>query len=322
MISFLLSLVIGLSAATLAWVIFMVEKDLSPNILKRLDRIKRKSNLNEEELKQEGIDLTKADPDYKYIAWEKILKDLNISKKIKELIQLSNIKWTIDTFVIYSLLIASFPLIFLLTPFALMAIFSIPILFIPTIYLNILANKRFLDFSKQFPDALNLMASSLRAGHPLFAAIDIVTTEMPAPICEVFETTRRDISLGIDTKDAFFSMTRAMPKSIDLKFFITAVLIQKEVGGNLAELLDKLSGTIRERFKLLGQLRSQTAQTRLSGIVLGIVPVAVLLGVFFLNPDYIKPLFTTPDGELAFGIAIGLIVFGFLLIKKISSIEI
>lgn len=321
MISFIFSLIIGLSAATLAWVIFMVEKDLSPNILKRLDRIKRKSNLSEEK-EQEALDLTKADPDYKYVAWEKILKNLSFSRKIKELIQLSNIKWTIDTFVIFSLFFAFLPLVFLLTPFALMALCSIPMLLIPTIYLNFLANKRFLDFSRQFPDALNLMASSLRAGHPLFSAIDIVTTEMPSPICEVFETTKRDISLGIDTKDAFFSMTRVMPKSIDLRFFITAVLIQKEVGGNLAELLDKLSGTIRERFKLLGQLRTQTAQTRLSGMVLGIVPVGVLFAVFLLNPEYIKPLFNTNDGKIAFGSAILCIILGFVSIKKISNIEI
>lgn len=322
MISVLLSLVIGLSAATLVWVIFIVEKDLSPNVLKRLDRIKRKTNINEDELSEEGIDLTKADPDYKYEALEKILKDLSISKKIKELIQLSNIKWTIDLFVIYSLAIALVPLIFLFTPFALMALFSIPMILIPTIYLNMLANKRFLDFSRQFPDALNLMASSLRAGHPLFSAIDIVTTEMPAPISEVFETTSRDISLGIDTKEAFFGMTRVMPKSIDLRFFITAVLIQKEVGGNLAELLDKLSGTIRERFKLLGQLRTQTAQTRLSGLVLGIVPIGVMLAVFFLNPEYIKPLYTTWNGEIALAVAIVLIILGFVLIKKFSTIEI
>lgn len=321
MILLLLSIVIGVSAATLVWVIFIVEKDLSPNILRRLDKIKRKSNLTEEQEKQEHLDLTKADLDYKYIFFERILKGLNISKKIKEMIQLSNAKWTIDTFIIFSMTGAAIPLIFLFTPFPLMALFALGTMLIPMLYLNFLANKRFLDFSRQFPDALNLMASSLRAGHPLFAAIDIVTTEMPAPICEVFETTRRDISLGIDTKDAFFSMTRVMPKSIDLRFFITAVLIQKEVGGNLAELLDKLSGTIRERFKLLGELRTQTAQTRLSGMVLGVVPVMVLLAVFFLNPDYIKPLFETNDGKLALGIAIGCIVAGFAAIKKISTIE-
>jgi tight adherence protein B len=203
-----------------------------------------------------------------------------------------------------------------------MSLFGFAAFFLPTLYLKSLVNKRFLDFSQQFPDALNLMASSLRAGHPLFSAIDIVTEEMPKPISDVFESAKTDISLGIDTKEAFLGMTRVMPQSLDLRFFITAVLIQKEVGGNLAELLDALSATIRERFKLLGQLRVQTAQTRISGIVLGIVPVGVLLVIFFLNPEYIKPLFETKDGQIAFVISIALIIAGFVSIKKISSIEI
>lgn len=321
MIYLMLSLIIGVSAATLVWVVFVVEKDLSPNILKRLDRIKRKSNIIAEN-ENEGLDLTIQNVDYKVAALEQFLKDFQVTKQIKDLIQLADVSWHIDTFIFFSLICAAPALISLLTPYKLMALFSLVMLFIPTIYLKYLSNKRFLDFSKQFPDALNLMASSLRAGHPLFSAIDIVTDEMPKPICDVFETAKRDISLGIDTKEAFFSMTRIMPQSIDLRFFVTAVLIQKEVGGNLAELLDSLSNTIRERFKLLGQLRVSTAQTRISGMVLGAVPVLVLLAVFFMNPDYIKPLFETKDGQMAFVIAIGLIITGFVAVKKISDIEV
>lgn len=318
----ILSLILGISAATLVWVVFAVERDLSPNTLRRLDKIKRKSNINELDDTKNDLDLSKQNPEFKFYAIGQMLKDYKITKQIKELAQLADVKWEVDTFIFFSVVCAIPCLIFLFTPFKLMSLFSLAMFFIPTIYLKHLVGKRFLDFSKQFPDALNLMASSLRAGHPLFSAIDIVTGEMPKPISDVFETAKRDISLGIDTKDAFYSMTRVMPSSIDLRFFITAVLIQKEVGGNLAELLDGLSDTIRERFKLLGQLRVQTAQTRISGIVLGIVPVGVLLVVFFMNPEYIKPLFETRDGQLALAAAIGLIIAGFVSIKKISSIEI
>ncbi len=320
MIYAILSLIIGVSAAILVWVIFMVEKDLSPNVLRRLDRIKRKSNLTGDETKEE-LNLSMNFSEYKFQEFEHLLEGLAISTKIKDLINLSDIGWHVDTFILLSLLCATPCLIFLITPFKLMALFSIVTLFVPTIYLNQLVEKRFLDFSKQFPDALNLMASSLRAGHPLFSAIEVVTSEMPKPISDVFATAQKDISLGIDTKEAFFSMTKIMPKSIDLRFFITAVLIQKEVGGNLAELLDSLSDTIRERFKLLGQLRVQTAQTRLSGLVLGIVPVGVILGIFFMNPEYIKPLFDTKDGQMAFATAIVLIISGFISVKKLSTIE-
>lgn len=322
MISLFLSLIVGLSAATIVWVVFILEKDLSPNTLRRLERIKRKSDINQETDKKYELDLSKQNIEYKIQALGELLKDYQITKQIKEMIQLADIKLHVDTFIFLSFVCASPLLLFLFTPFKLMFLFSIIALFIPTIYLQYLINKRYLDFSKQFPDALNLMASSLRAGHPLIAAIDIVIDEMPKPISDVFGTSKNDISLGIDTKDAFYNMIKVMPKSLDLRFFITAVLIQKEVGGNLAELLDSLSDTIRERFKLQGQLRVQTAQTRLSGTIIGIVPFAVLLAIFFMNPEYLKPLFNSKDGQLALCIAIFLSALGAISIKKISDIEI
>lgn len=321
MIYIILSLIIGASAATIVWVLFVIQKSLNPNILMRLERIKRKSNTNILPEGVDALDLSVPHFEYKIQFLGKLLKDYKLMKQIRELIQLAEVKWHVDTFIFFSGMCAAPFLIFLLTPFKLMALFSIIAFFLPTFYLQYMANQRFFEFSKQFPDALNLMASSLRAGHPLFAAIDIVTEEMPKPISAVFETTKKDISLGIDTKDAFYSMIKAMPQSLDLKFFITAVLIQKEVGGNLAELLDSLSETIRERFKLIGQLRVQTAQTKLSGMVIGIVPVIVLLVVFFMNPEYIKPLFDTKDGQIALAISIVLVMAGFMSIKKISSIE-
>lgn len=321
MIYGILSLIVGLSAAVFVWIIFLVEKDLNPNVLNRLERIKQKSNVDRKADSQYEIDLSQQDIEYKVKVLGKILKNYKISQQIKEMIQFADVKWHVDTFIFFSLICALPFLGFIFTSFKLMALFSLVTLFIPTIYLNFLINKRFLDFSKQFPDALNLMASSLRAGHPLVSSLNIVTDEMPKPISDVFETAQKDIALGVDIKDAFLRMTKVMPKSIDLRFFVTAVLIQKEVGGNLAELLDSLSETIRERFKLIGQLRVQTAQTRMSGMVIGIVPVLVLLVIFFMNPDYVKPMFNTKDGQMALTIAIGLIIAGFVSIKKISDIE-
>lgn len=320
MIYFLLSLIIGFSAALFVWIIFMIEKNLSPNTLRRLEKIKRKVNTDVVKKDDFGLDLP--DFEYKIPAVGAFLRKYKIANDIKELIQLADSPLHVDTFFFMSVFCALPCLVFLFTPFKLMTLFGLGALFLPTLYLHSLVNKRFVEFSKQFPDALSLMASSLRAGHPLFSAIDIVTSEMPKPISDVFSAVQKDISLGIDTKDAFLNMTKIMPKSIDLKFFVTAVLIQKEVGGNLAELLDSLSETIRERFKLLGQLRVQTAQTRMSGTIVGIVPIVVLLVISFMNPEYIKPLFDTKDGQLALALAFGLIIIGFVSIKKISDIDI
>lgn len=319
MIYLLLSLIIGASSALIVWIIFVIEKDLSPNTLRRLDKIKRK--VQTESDTEYEIDINTLNIEYKIQALGVLLKDYKLIQKIKEMIQLADANMHIDTFIFLSLACAFPFLIFLFTHFKLMALFSIAALFIPTIYLKHLINKRFLDFSKQFPDALNLMASSLRAGHPLTTAVDMVASEMPKPISDVFETTTKDMSLGIDAKDAFYGMLKIMPQSLDLRFFITAVLIQKEVGGNLAELLDSLSVTIRERFKLLGQLRVLTAQTRLSGMIIGFVPPIVLVVIFFMNPEYVKPLFDTLNGQMALGAAIGMSVVGAALIKKISNVE-
>lgn len=321
MINLILSVFVGISVAILVWVIFVLEKDLSPNVLKRLDRIKRKSNVERENELPEAMQLTDGDVVYKIKAVGDLLRKFEFSDKLRDKIKLADSSMHVDTFIFVSVLCACPFLLFLASPFPLMALFALAALFFPNIYLSRKVSQRFLEFSKQFPDALNLMASSLRAGHPLFAAIDVVTEEMPKPICDVFATAQKDISLGLDSKEAFLNMSKIIPGSIDLRFFITAVLIQKEVGGNLAELLDRLSETIRERFKLMGQLRVQTAQTRVSGMILGIVPVAVLLIVFFLNPEYIKPLFSTPDGQIAFVVAIVLVILGFISIKKISTIE-
>lgn len=321
MTNLIISMLLGLSAGIIVWTIFVLQKDLSPNVLRRLDRIKHKTNIVDSDEKN-NIDLIKEYSEYKFISLEPIFKNLSVTKKIKNLIYLSNVNWHIDTFIIFSFICAMPWLIFLFTPFKLMCILGVVTFFIPTIYLKYLINKRFLDFSKQFPDALNMMASSLRAGHPLFSAIDIVTEEMPKPISDVFETTKKDISLGVDTKEAFLSMTKIMPQSLDLRFFITAVLIQKEVGGNLAELLDSLSLTIRERFKLMGQLRVQTAQTRISGLILSLVPPGLALTIFFMNPTYIEPFYKTRDGMIAITIAITLMISGMYISKRISDIEI
>lgn len=322
MIYLFLSLIIGISAAIFVWAIFVIEKDLSPNTLRRLERIKNKSNVTMDNDSNNNLTMVMTDTDYQIKAFGEVIKKFEFANKIKELIILSDLKIQVDVFILFSFACALPFLIFLVTPFKLMSLIGIGAICIPTLYLKNVINKRFLDFSKQFPDALNLMASSLRAGHPLFSAIDIVTEEMPKPICDVFGSAKKDISLGMDSKEAFFRMSRIMPKSMDLRFFITAVLIQKEVGGNLAELLNKLSETIRERFKLMAQLRVQTSQTRLSGTILGIVPVAVLILISFMNPEYMKPMFETKDGQIAFAVAIVLIIAGFISIKKFSDIEI
>jgi len=131
-----------------------------------------------------------------------------------------------------------------------------------------------------------------------------------------------DVSLGRDTREALEGMTQMIPQSVDLRFFVTAVLIQREIGGNLIEILDKLSDTIRERFKLAGQLKAQTAQAKMSGFVLAIAPIAIGFLIWFLNPEYMEPLFSTSLGKMGLGGAFLSAVTGFIIILKITDIRI
>ena len=150
----------------------------------------------------------------------------------------------------------------------------------------------------------------------------IITVFGNYPINQIFRIVVDDISLGRDTKEALDNMTAVVPDSLDLRFLVTAILIQREIGGNLAEILDNLNHTIRERFKLLGELKAQTAQSKMSGLVLAFAPFFIGIVVYMLNPTYMDPLFNTLPGRIALGGSGASAVFGFLIIKKITDIKI
>ena len=176
-------------------------------------------------------------------------------------------------------------------------------------------------FVEQFPDALDLMTSALRAGHAFTGAIQMVAEEMPDPVAVEFKDTFDEQNLGLSFKEALLNLTERVD-SLDLKFFVIAMVIQRETGGNVAEILEKISYTIRERFKILGQLRSLTAEARLSGIVLALLPICVGLILLLVNPTYILFLFRDHVGHYMLGSAIGLQIIGYIWIRRIVSIDV
>ena len=195
-------------------------------------------------------------------------------------------------------------------------------LVVPLTILKIKAKKRSSDFAQQLPDALDLLSSSLRAGHSIYSAFEVITKEMPMPVAGIFKSALDELTVGSDSKLAIQSLAKTVPDNMDLKFFITAVIIQREVGGNLAKILDRLSVTIRERFKMAGELKAQTAQARFSGMMLTCVPPGIAGILFVLAPDYMQPLLTTEAGKIAFVVSIVLLLIGVYCINKIVSIEI
>jgi tight adherence protein B len=176
-------------------------------------------------------------------------------------------------------------------------------------------------FVAQFPDALDLMTSALRAGHAFTGAIQLVAEEMPEPLSTEFKSTFDEQNLGLSFKEALMNLAERVD-SMDARFFVIAMVIQRETGGNVAEILEKISYTIRERFKMLGQLRALTADARLSGIVLALLPVAVGLIILLINPSYIMFLFKDPTGRTMLGVAMGMMVLGYIWIRRIVNIEV
>ena len=316
-----ISLIIGFSAFLICFILLTSKEPPKDETHKRLDKIKRKSFGNEREIK-ERISLLVNDTTYRIQFVGHILKNFSFSSKIRNDLFLADSKLQVDTFLFLSLLIGVFFAGLIAIKSVICAPFGFVFSIIPFLLLRSAINKRLKMFTQQFPDALNMIASSLRAGHPLMASFETVVQEMPKPVSSVFKNTVDEISLGIDIKEALNSMVKLVPQSMDLKFFVTAVLIQRDVGGNLAELLDGLSSTIRERFKILGQLKAQTAQTRFSGIILSLMPPLVGGGIFLLSPDYMEPLLHTEQGRLVLLGAVFLTILGLYSIRKITDIEI
>jgi tight adherence protein B len=176
-------------------------------------------------------------------------------------------------------------------------------------------------FAGQLPDAMELVARALRAGHSLAAGMHVVAEEMPSPICKEFARVYDEQNLGIPLEEALKGMCDRVP-NLDLRFFVTSVAIQRQTGGDLAEILDRIGHVIRERFKILGQVKALTAEGRLSGVVLIAMPIGLFLLMLWMKPDYIKLLWTDEMGiKMSIG-AIILVLIGAYAIKKIVDIKV
>lgn len=191
----------------------------------------------------------------------------------------------------------------------------------PLLWLMWRRKKRLKSFAVQLPDALELISRALRAGHSLSSGFNLVREEMPVPICQEFGRVFEEQNLGVSMDDSLNSLTERVP-NLDLKFFSTAIILQRQTGGDLAEILDKIGYIIRERFKIWGQVQALTGEGRLSGIVLLALPPVLFIAVYRLNPDYMMTLFTDPMGKKMLAGAVFLQVIGALVIRKIINIKV
>lgn len=191
----------------------------------------------------------------------------------------------------------------------------------PLIYLRMKQQQKIFKFNNQISDALVMVSNSLKAGYGFLQAIDMVAKEMAPPIRTEFARVIQEINLGMTTEDALIHLTERVPSS-DLDLVVTAMLIQRQIGGNLSEILDNISQTIRERITIKGEVKALTAQGRLSGLIIGILPVGIGTFLLLINPNYIMQLFTDPRGQFLLVYAGAAELVAWLIIRKIVSIKV
>jgi tight adherence protein B len=193
--------------------------------------------------------------------------------------------------------------------------------FAPYAYASHRRTKRFAKFEEKFPEAIDTLARAVRAGHAFTTALEMIANEVAEPVAGEFRQLYEEQKFGLPVRDALLNLADRVPL-VDVKFFITAVMLQRETGGNLAEILDNLSYVIRERFKILRQVRVHTAQGRLTMVLLMALPPTIVVIMMTINRGFIQPLFTDPLGHALIVGGITLQTIGYFFIRRIIRIQV
>ena len=196
-------------------------------------------------------------------------------------------------------------------------------MFLPRFYVKRQQKRRLIRFDEQLPDMLNLVVNGLRAGYSTMQAMEAISKELPSPICDEFRRVVQEMQLGIPMERSLGNLLRRIP-SADLDFVVTAINVQREVGGNLAEILETISHTIRERVRIKGEIRVLTAQVMTSGRVLSLLPIALAVYLWFVNRSYMMIFFeeSVLCGVIALSTAAVLIALGYYVMTRIANIEV
>jgi tight adherence protein B len=327
----LVFLLITVAGATVAvgLAVFFFQRYANPEpspIRQRLANLKERQGDEDSLLIEQSQRLARfyKEKEYQNEELGKQFEKLNFFLHLKQAMQQAGIKTPADRFFITNILIPIGLFAFggVLTGFFVM-ILAGP-LFAGIAYASVLwkRQQRLNQLVTQLPDALALITSSLRAGHSFQSAMATVSTDLPDPLAGEFANVVRDMNLGVPVKEALDRMVNKLNNLPDLCMFSTAVLIQREAGGNLAEVLDNLGYTIRERFKLKGQISALTGQSRLTGYVLGGAPALLLVGLSIFMYGYVKPLWETELGHAALVVVVVLQSLGFFIMRRIIDIRV
>ena len=255
---------------------------------------------------------------------DRVLSSLPVFLKLDDLLIQSGIKMLVSVFLLASLTLGAVICLaaYLYTGKMIVVLpITAVVVLIPFVYISFMKQRRLQKFMKLFPDTLSLMTRSMKAGHALSAALKMVADEMPNPINEEFSRIVEEINfgVGIDTVLRKFATRMSHP---DVNYFVVAVIVQRETGGNLGEILENVAANIRKRFRFKNHIRTLTAEGRLSAIILVSIPFFIALAIYLVNRDYLTVLVTDPVGPYIIGLALLLMCFGIFVTSIITKMDV
>ena len=254
-----------------------------------------------------------------------VVEKYRLGPKMQLLLEQAGLRWTPARLVHLSIMAfaAGFVFGWVVLPFptALDLLVGLAIAPAPFVYVFHKRKNRLKNFEAIFPETLEFISRSMRAGHAFSVSLEMIYREFAEPVSGEFRRTFEEHNLGLPIEVALQGLAKRVP-SLDVHFFVSAVLLQKRTGGNLAEILDKLAYVIRERFKLRGRIRAVSAHGKMTATSLSCIPLAVAVLMFYTNPDYVKFFFTDDIGNIMLGAGIVLQIVGYLVMKKIVNIEV
>jgi tight adherence protein B len=256
----------------------------------------------------------------------KFLRRFQLQSKLQEIIEQAGMKWSTQRLVNTSLVafVAAWGVGWMLLPDQLKRFAWLPGLVagaIPVLFVMRKRKARLHRFEELFPDSLEFVSRSMRAVHAFSVSLEMIHREFQEPLAGEFRRTFEEHNLGLPLDVALQKLAKRVP-SLDVHFFVSAVLLQKRTGGNLAEILDKLAYVIRERFKLRGRIRAISAHGRMTGLALSCIPAGVAVLMFYTNPDYVRFFFLDDVGNIMLGCAVALQLIGYFIMKQITKIEV
>lgn len=314
-----LLLILGILLIIVALVYFFAGSRKEDEVTKRLDRYALGL---EEKKKKRREPASRVSPLGERL--DRALAERGLARNLRTQLARANLKLTAGEFIAATIIcMILFPaIVFILRrdiPLSLLA--AVLGLFAPRWYMAYLQRKRLKAFNDQLGDIISMMVNGIRAGYSVLQAMEAVAQEMDEPASEEFSRVVKEIQLGLSLEQALDNLLRRVP-SDDLDMTVTAIKVQQEVGGNLAEVLDTISFTIRERVRIKGEIRALTAQARASGYVVSFLPIGVAILIYAINPRFMGMMFIDPCGWMMLGVAGTGIISGFFITRKIANIEV